>query len=174
MKSTLLIVSLLLLSNLCFSQKSILDKGFKNEEASKEMAVMIINKQNDLLNQPLTQEVSDVLKNSKGYNTNPSFFNTDFIKDGSFEKLFNSNKFKIKKLRLKDHLDYMCLGKYQINGISKNEFDMLVADVTLQLNIIDINSGAVIDSRTYTDKGMGGTKNDAELNAQAKLLKQLN
>ena len=172
MKNVFLIF-LLLLSNICFSQKSVLDKGFKNKEASNEMAVMIINKQNNSLNQPLTQAVSDVLKNSKGYNTNPSFFNTDFIKDGSFEKLFNADRFKIKKLRLKDKLDYMCLGKYQVNGISKNEFDMFVADVTLQLNIIDVKSGAVIDSRTYTDKGTGVTKNDAELNVRNKLTEQL-
>ena len=172
MKNVFLIF-LLLLSNICFSQKSVLDKGFKNKEASNEMAVMIINKQNNSLNQPLTQAVSDVLKNSKGYNTNPSFFNTDFIKDGSFEKLFNADRFKIKKLRLKDKLDYMCLGKYQVNGISKNEFDMFVADVTLQLNIIDVKSGAVTDSRTYTDKGTGVTKNDAELNVRNKLTEQL-
>jgi len=167
------LIFLILISNICFSQKSVLDKGFKNKEASSEMAVMIINNKNNSLNQPLTQNVSDILKNNKGYNTNPSFFNTDFIKDGSFEKLFNADRYKIKKLHLKDKLDYLCLGKYQINRISKNEFDLFVADVNLQLNIIDVKSGAVIDSRTYTDKGTGVTKNDAELNVRNKLTEQL-
>ncbi|RPH28275.1 MAG: hypothetical protein EHM93_18890 [Bacteroidales bacterium] len=168
MKNSFLLI-LLMLSNLCFSQKAVLDKGFKNKESSNEMAVMIINQQSSTLNQPLTQNISDVLKNSKGYNTNPSFFNTDFIKKGAFEKIFNADKFKINKLHLKDNLDYICLGKYQVNGILKNEFDMFVADATLQLNIIDVKSGAVIDSRTYTDKGIGVTKKDAELNVLNKI-----
>jgi hypothetical protein len=168
------LILLLILSNICFAQKSILDKGFKNTDASSEMAIMIINKQTNSLNQPLTQQISDVLKNSKGYNTNPSFFNTNFIKDGSFEKLFNADQYKIKKLHLKDNLDFLCLGKYLVNSISKNEYDLFVADIFLQLNIIDIKSGAVIDSRSYTEKGTGVTKNDAEINAQGKLIKQFN
>jgi hypothetical protein len=164
---------LFLLSNVCFSQKSVLDKGFKNKEASNEMAVMIISQQSNTLNQSLTQNISDVLKNNKGYNTNPSFFNTEFIKNGDFEKLFNADKFKIKKLHLSDNLDYMCLGKYQVNGIEKNEFDMFAADVTLQINIIDVKSGAVMDSRTYSDRGIGVTKKDAEKNVLDKLTEQL-
>ena len=167
------IILMILMSNICFSQKSVLDKGFENKEESNEMAVMIINQQNNSINQPLTQDISDVLKNSKGYNTNPSFFNTEFIIDGSFEKLFNADRYKIKKLHLQDNLDYLCLGKFQINAITKNEFDMFVADATLQLNIIDIKNGAVIDSRAYSDRGIGVTKNDAEINVRKKLTEQL-
>jgi hypothetical protein len=155
-----------------YTQKSILDKGFKNQEESTEMAVMIINKANNLLNQPLTQAVSDVLKNGKGYNTNPSFFNTDFVKKGDFEKLFNADRYRIKKLHLQDNLDYLCLGKYQVNKITKNEFDMFSADVTLLLNIIDVKSGAIKDSRTYSDKGIGVTESDAEANVCYKLAEQ--
>jgi len=172
MKNCLVII-LLLVSNLCFSQKSVLDKGFENKEESAEMAVMIINQQNNSINQPFTQDISDILKNNKGYNTNPSFFNTDFVNDGGFEKLFNADRFKIKKLHLEDNLDYLCLGKFQMNTISKNEFDMFVADATLQLNIIDVKNGAVIDSRTYSDRGIGVTKNDAEYNVRKKITEQL-
>ncbi|MEI6061205.1 MAG: hypothetical protein WCR72_10880, partial [Bacteroidota bacterium] len=137
------LIPLLLICNVGFSQKSILDKGFKNKDESNEMVVMIINLQTNSLNQPLTQAIADVLKNSKGYNTNPSFFNTEFIKNGDFEKLYNAAQFKIKKLHLKNNLDYMCLGKYQIISITKNEYNMFTADVTLQLNIIDVKSGAI-------------------------------
>jgi hypothetical protein len=156
-----------------FSQKSILDKGFKNIEGSKEMAVVIVNKQDNSVNQALSQGISDVLKNSKGYNTNPSFFNTDFVNKGDFEKLFNADRYRIKKLHLQDHLDYLCLGKYQVGSVIKNEFDMFSADVTLQINLIDVKNGAVVDSRTYTEKGIGVTKADAELNARNKLTEQL-
>lgn len=156
-----------------FAQRKILDNDFKNKEGSVEMAVMVINRQEKTLNQPLTQNVSEVLKNSKGYNTNPSFFNTGFIKKGDFEKIFNADPNKINKLHLKDNLDFICLGKYQINGITKNEYNMFTADVTLQLNIIDVKSGAVADSRTYKDRGIGVTKEDAELNVRNKLTEQL-
>jgi len=60
-----------------------------------------------------------------------------------------------------------------MNTISKNEFDMFVADATLQLNIIDVKNGAVIDSRTYSDRGIGVTKNDAEYNVRKKITEQL-
>jgi len=164
---------LISLSTCCFSQKLILDKGFKNTVSGYEIAVMVINKDNNTLNQPLTQGVSDILQNVKGYIANPSFFNTDFIKDGSFEKIFKAEKFNIKKLHLSEHLDFICLGKYKVNDISKNEYDLFRADVTMQLNVIDAKSGAVIDSRVYTDKGTGVTKSDAESNGRNKLLEQL-
>lgn len=172
MRNVALII-LLLISNLCYSQKLILDKGFKNTEDGIEMAVMVVNQQSNSLNQPFTQNISDVLRNNKGYNTNPSFFNIDFIKGGTFEKLFNAGKIKINKLHLKDNLDYICLGKYQVNDISKNDLDMFVADITLQLNIVDVKSGAIIDSRTYSDRGIGVTKKDAEINVQNKITELL-
>jgi hypothetical protein len=162
-----------LVSNICYPQKSILDKDFSNNEASIEMAVFIINMQSNSLNQSLTQDVSDILKNNKGFNTNPSFFNTDFITDGSFEKLFNAEKFNIKKLHLKDNLDYICLGKYKINSITNSEYNIFVADVSLQINIIDAKSAVIKDTRTYTVRGSGITKNDAEINARYKLCQLL-
>lgn len=170
---TVFLAFLVLSVNLSFAQKTILDKGFKNTEGISEMAVMIINGPDNSLNQPLTQDIADVLKNSKGYRANPSFFNTSFIKKGQFEKIFNADGFNFKKLHLEKNLDYICLGKYQVNGMKKNEFDLYVADVSLQINIIDVKSGAVIDSHLYTDKGTGITKADAEINARGKITEQL-
>jgi hypothetical protein len=166
-------VIFLLLSNICFAQKTVLDKDFTNTESNIEIAVMIININTSSLNQSLTQDVSDILKNNKGFKSNPSFFNTEFIKDGSFEKLFNAEKFNIKKLRLKDNLDYICLGKYRINSITNSEYNIYVADVWMQINIIDAKSAVIKDTRTYNVRGSGITKNDAEINARYKLCEQL-
>jgi hypothetical protein len=174
MKKSYTLTLLLISSIVLYSQKSIQDKKFKNEEGSIEMAVMIINQLNSTLNQQLTQDISDFLKNKKGYFTNPSFFNTEFVNVGDFEKIFNGENFKINKLHLKDNLDYICLGKYKVNKISKNEFDMFVADISLQINIINVVNGATINSRIYNEKGIGITENDAEFNAKDKLIKQLN
>jgi hypothetical protein len=164
---------LFLLPLISFCQKSILDKGFKNTEENKEVAVVVVNTATNSLFQTLTQDLSDLFRNEKGYNTNPSFFNTNFVKDGTFDKLFNADRYKIKKLKLADNLDFLCLGKYSLLTTGHNEFDMISADINLQINFIDVKSGAVTDSRSYTQKGIGISKAEAEKNAIERFLLQL-
>jgi hypothetical protein len=164
---------IIILPVLTFAQKSVLDKGFKNNTGSKEVAVVIVNTFTNEIFQTLTQNISDIFRDDKGYNTNPSFFNTNFVMDGTFEKLFNTDEYKIRKLKLNNHLDFFCLGKYSILSINQNEYNMFTADIKLQINFINANSGALIDSRSYTDRGIGITKQESVQNAIDKILKQL-
>ena len=163
---------LLLMPLHSFSQKSILDKGFKNIAESKEVAVVVVNVLTNNIFQTFTQDIADLFKDEKGYNTNPSFFNTNFVKDGSFEKLFNADRYKIKKLKLTDNLDFLCLGKYSLISTNRNDMDMISVDIKLQINFIDVKSGAVVDSRIYLQKGIGISKIEAEKNATERILLQ--
>lgn len=167
------LIILLLFPFLSICQKSVLDKGFKNTSENKEVAVVVVTISTNQVFQTLTQDLADLFRDQKGYNTNPSFFNSDFVKDGTFEKLFNADRFKIKKLKLTDNLDFLCLGKYSLILVSKNEFDMINADIKLQINFIDVKNGAVVDSRSYTQKGIGISRVEAEKNAIERLLEQL-
>lgn len=157
----------------CSAQKVILDKKFKNLPESKEMAVIIINEGSVSYNQTLTQKISDLFMRDKGYNTNPSFFNTEFLKRNDFEKLFKADRYRIKKLHLKNNLDYMCLGKFNTTSTSLNEYKMYTVNVSLKLNIVNVISGAVFDSRIYSDRGIGLTKGEAIQNGIDSIIKQL-
>jgi len=172
MRKTVIII-LTLLPLVPFCQKSILDKGFKNTAENQEVAVVVVNTSTNTIFQTLTQSISDVFKEQKGYNTNPSFFNTNFIKDGSFEKLYNADQYKIKKLNLAKHLDFLCLGKYSLLSSGQTNDGVNRADIQLQINFIDVKSGATIDSRSYTERGIGISTVEAERNAIDRILKQL-
>lgn len=169
----ILVYIILLCPAWVYAQKQVLDKGFKNQEGSSEVAVVAINSSTNQLYFPLAQSLADLFREEKGYNTNPSFFNSDFVADGIFDKLFNAEKYKIKKLKLEGRIDFICLAKYTLKSTSVNDYGLYNADIFLQIRFVSATSGVIADSRDYTMKGAGISKENAETNAIERILNQL-
>jgi hypothetical protein len=159
--SILIILSFFIFTISCASPKYILNDSVINKKTSTEMTVLILN-QDNTINSTMSQKVTTVFSNNKGYVTSTSVLTNKFVTEGYFEKLYNGEKFNISKLKINKYVDFLCLGKLttDINKSTIGE-NMIQAILTLEIRIINTKNGASVNSFSKYKSGIGFSKQQA-------------
>lgn len=155
-----------------FLNRYLLSRSFLNRPESQEVAVLVIDEGNRV-NRDVNQKIKSVLKN-KGLNATASLFSDQFISDGVFDRIFEGDAEKVKKLELLKHTDYIILGKKTV-AFSENPDmqNMITARTIVEFRIISAKTGVIEDSFTISEVGAGFSKATSEGLAIERILKKL-
>lgn len=154
-----------------FLNRHLLSRSFINKSETQEVAVLIIDKDNKII-QNVSQEIASRLK-GKGFNVTASLFTGQFVSDGIFENIFNGDAGAINKLKLANHCDHIILGKSSVNFIKNPDMqDMITAKASIRFHLISSKTGAIEDSFTISEVGAGFSESTAEDLAIERILKK--
>lgn len=155
-----------------FLNRYIGNRSFINKPGSIDVAVIVIS-DTGKTDQKISQKISSQLK-SKAVNANMSFFSSQFMADGLFERLFKGDAKVIQQLELAHHIDYAILGKNSISFAENPEMQNLItAKVVLEIHLISTKSGTIEDSFSISEVGAGFSKSNAEEATLEKIYKKL-
>jgi len=147
----------------------IINHSFINTPQAKEIIIALLDN-GDNFDQTLSQDIA-TLFSSKGFNTTTSFFSTNFIDDGIFNKLYNGNSDMIRELKLRKYSDFLCLGKLSISfRDSKIRNDMITADYNVDMRVISLTNGNIQKHFNKSVTGIGWTNEEAKSIARKKML----
>ncbi len=104
-----------------------------------------------------------------------SFFRPTMITDGSFDAIFTGSKDTFKKMELEKSLDGLLLAKQDVQ-YSKNEAldNVITADMHVQIVTLPVTGQIESQSWTLSAKGTGFNNADARMQAEERIIKQIN
>jgi hypothetical protein len=133
---------------------------FTNSLEAKELIVNI-NYEDGSFDEP-TSIMLNTLATQNGYRSTPAFFSINYYKDQLSRQLIVGNLTLMRKLNLNRYSDYLLIGKHTTkirpNQIQRN---MLTADLSYVVNLINLKNGAIEKSWVNTIHGNGWTDDQA-------------
>ena len=104
-----------------------------------------------------------------------SFFRPTMITDGSFDAVFTGSKETFKKMELEKSLDGLLLAKQDV-GYSNNDVHVGVVTADMHVQIVTLPVTGQIESQSWTlsAKGTGFNNADARMQAEDRIIKQIN
>lgn len=136
---------------------------FLNVAATQEVAVLIIDAQTKT-RVNANKAVASYFR-SQSVRVTDSFFSDSFIADGVFEKIFRGDKNKIIDMDLTKHLDYIVLGKKSSRPVTSallKSSSNPAAGLSMEIRVISVQTGKIIDSFIITSEGTGFSTDSAE------------
>lgn len=147
----------------------IINHSFINTTQAKEIIITLLDN-GDSFNQTLSQGVASLFS-SKGFNSTTSFFSTNFIDDGIFNKLYNGNSDIIRNLKLIKYSDFLCIGKLSISyRDSKIRSDMITANYKVDIRVISLENSKIHQHFNKSVTGIGWSNEEASSIARGKIL----
>jgi hypothetical protein len=143
------------------------------KSAFPTFAVAVASEQNRM-----NGEIQNVLARRFGTNSieiSSSFFNPEFITEGVFDEVLNGSSIISKKLELPPALDGLVLAKQGVTFTrNPNLENVLTATMTLDVRIVSFSSRFQSRNWNFTARGAGFRQADARMQAEERLVKQIN
>jgi hypothetical protein len=104
-----------------------------------------------------------------------SFFRPTMITDGSFDAVFTGSKETFKKMGLEKSLDGLLLAKQDVQYSKNDALDGVVtADMHVQIVTLPVTGQIESQSWTLSAKGTGFNNADARMQAEERIINQIN
>ncbi|MFW6129868.1 MAG: hypothetical protein ACOC56_01715 [Atribacterota bacterium] len=103
-----------------------------------------------------------------------NLFSNRFFVEGNFEDLFKGDPKVIFELGIKNNVDYLILGtKEDVFSQNPRLGDLISCNLYLYLKVYDTNSGEIVSSSSFEEKGVGIDADKAELQALYRIVKKV-
>lgn len=147
-----------------------------NNPLRVEIAVLVADKKTLELS-PSSRTTGDKIREKltkKNIKAVSNLFKNEFFIEGNFNNLYQGDIHDISDLELKNHVDYLILGKKECSFSQDPRLgDLISCTLHLDLKIFTIKTGEIISSNSFKEAGVGIDKKKAEQQAVDRIVSKV-